>query len=128
MAGEARNDLKRLAFEIEELKNGRLKLPCMAARPAFDAVFFSTMAWCLTKGVRVVRRGDLPASVERHLIGPGALDAGWRDRIRTLYAAWDAEAEWLPDTYVEPTADDAAGWVETAREFCAGTGTGRRVN
>jgi len=32
------------------------------------------MAWCLTRGVSVVRREDLPTSVERHLIVPGLLD------------------------------------------------------
>ena len=26
---------------------------------------------------------------------------------------------WRPDTYAEPTADDAAAWAETAQEFCA---------
>ena len=26
--------------------------------------------------------------------------------------------KWHPDTYTEPTADDAAAWAETAREFC----------
>ena len=115
---EARRDLKALAFEIKELKEGRFKHPGMAARPAFDAVFFSAMAWCLTRGVSVVRRKDLPASVERHLIEPGALDPGWRDRIRTLWAAWKAEVDWRPGGDAEPTVDDAAGWAETAREFC----------
>ena len=55
---EARSDLKTLAYEIKELKEGRFKHPGMAARPAFDAVFFSAMAWCLTRGVSVVRRRD----------------------------------------------------------------------
>ena len=116
---EARSDLKTLAFEIKELKEGRFKHPGMAARPAFDAVFFSAMAWCLTRGVSVVRRKDLPASVERHLIEPGALDPGWRDRIRTLWAAWTAEVDWRPGADAEATADDAVEWAETAREFCA---------
>ena len=115
---EARSDLKTLAYEIKELKDGRFKHPGMAARPAFDAVFFSAMAWCLTRGVSVVRRKDLPASVERHLIEPGALDAGCLDRIRTLWAAWKAEIDWHPGGDPEPTVDDAAGWAETAREFC----------
>ncbi len=64
-----------------------------------------------------MRRRDLPASVERHLIEPGALDPGWRDRIRTLWAAWKAEVDWQPGGDGEPTVDDAAGWAETAREF-----------
>ena len=116
---EARNDLKVLAYEIGELKDGRFKDPGMAARPAFDAVFFSAMAWCLARGVSVVRRKDLPTSVERHLIGPGALDPGWRDRIRTLWAAWKAEVDWRPGGDAEPTVGDAVEWAETAREFCA---------
>ena len=62
---EARSDLKVLRYEIDLLKDGRFKGPGIAARPAFDAVFFSTMAWCLTRGVSVVRRKDLPKSVER---------------------------------------------------------------
>ena len=32
---------------------------------------------------------------------------------------WQAEVNWRPDTYAEPTVDDADGWAETAREFCA---------
>ena len=108
-----------LADEIKEMEVSRLNHPGMVARPAFDAVFFSTVAWCLTRGVSVVRRKDLPASVERHLIEPGALNADWQDRIRTLWTAWEAEVEWRPETYAEPTPDDAAGWTETAREFCA---------
>ena len=63
----------------------------------------------------VVRRKDLPASVERHL----ALDPGWRDRIRTLWAAWTAEVDWRPGADPEPTVDNAVEWAETAREFCA---------
>lgn len=113
----ARNEL-RLADKMNETEGERLNRPGRVARPAFDAVFFATMAWCLTRGVSVVRRKDLPASVERHLIEPGALNAGWQDRIRTLWAAWKAEVEWRPDTYAEPTADDATAWAETAREFC----------
>ena len=114
---EARSDLKTLAFEIKELKDGRLKIPGMAARPAFDAVFFSAMAWCLTRGVSVMRRKDLPTSVERHLIEPEALHRDWLDRIRTLSAAWKAEVDWRPERGPEPTADDAARWAETARMF-----------
>ena len=45
----AQSDLKVLRSEIDLLKDGRLKLPGIAARPAFDAVFFSTMAWCLIR-------------------------------------------------------------------------------
>ena len=115
---EARRELA-LADEIKETEVARFNHPGMVARPAFDAVFWSAMAWCLTRGVSVVRRKDLPASVERHLIEAGALNAGWQDRIRTLWAAWNAEVEWRPDTYAEPTADDAAALAETAREFCA---------
>ena len=115
---EARSDLKVLGHHLEWLKGGRFHDPGMAARPAFDAVFFSAMAWCLTKGVSVVRRRDLPASVERHLIEPGVLAPGWRDRIRTLWEAWKAEVDWNPDRDAEPTIDDAAGWAETARGFC----------
>ena len=116
---EAGSDLKTLAYEIKELKDGRFKYPGMAARPAFDAVFFSAMAWCLTRGVSVVRRKDLPTSVERHLIGPGALDPGWRNRIRMVWSAWKAEVDWQRGGDAEPTVDDAAEWTEAAREFCA---------
>ena len=115
---EARSDLKVLRYEIDLLKDGRFKGPGIAARPAFDAVFFSTMAWCLTRGVSVVRRKDLPTSVELHLIKPGVLDPGWRDRIRTLWEAWRAEVDWNPSRDAEPTVDDAAEWAETARDFC----------
>ena len=115
---EARRELS-LADEIKEMEVARLNHPGMVARPAFDAVFFSAMAWCLTRGASVVRRKDLPTSVERHLIEPGALNASWQDRIRTLWTAWEAEVEWRPETYAEPTAGDAAAWAETAREFCA---------
>ncbi len=116
---EAGSDLKTLAYEIKELKDGRFKYPGMAAQPAFDAVFFSAMAWCLTRGVSVVRRKDLPTSVERHLIEPGALDPGWRNRIRMVWSAWKAEVDWQRGGDAEPTVDDAAEWAETAREFCA---------
>ena len=54
------------------------------------------MAWCLTRGVSVVRRNDLPTSVERHLIEPGTLDPAWRDRIRTLWAAWKGGSRLAP--------------------------------
>ena len=116
---EARRDLKALTHRIRELEVARVKHPSMAARPAFDAVLFSAMAWCLTRGVNVVRRKDLPTSVERRLIEPGLLVPGWRDRIRTLWAAWKAEVEWGPGRDAEPTVEDAAAWAETAREFCA---------
>ena len=114
----ARSDLKVLEHELDLLNDGRFKDPGMAARPAFDAVFFSTMAWCLVRGVSVVRRRDLPASVERHLIEPGVLNPGWGDRIRTLWQAWKAEVDWNPGRDAEPTLDAAAGWAETARGFC----------
>ena len=107
------------ADTIEETEAAWLKHPGMVARQAFDAVFFSAIAWCLTRGVSVVRRKDLPGSIERHLIEPGALNADWQDRIRTLSAAWKAEVEWDPHTYTEPTADDAAAWLKTAWEFYA---------
>ena len=93
---EAGSNLKTLAYEIKELKDGRFEYLGMAAQPAFDAVFFSAMAWCLTRGVSVVRRKDLPTSVERHLIEPGALDPGWQNRIRTVWSAWKAEVDWQP--------------------------------
>jgi len=115
---EGRTNLDVLKREIDMLKDGRLTGPGIAARPAFDAVFFSTMAWCLARGMSVVRRKDLPTSVERHLIEPGVLDPGWRDRIRTLWEAWKAEVDWHPSRDAEPTLDDAAEWAETARDFC----------
>ena len=114
----AQSDLKALRSEIDLLKDGRLKVPGIAARAAFDAVFFSTMAWCLIRGVSVVRREDLPTSVERHLIEPGVLNPGWRDRIRTLWAAWKVEVDWNPSRDTQPTIEDAAQWAETARDFC----------
>ena len=64
---EARRDLEVLKHEIDLLKNRRIQGPGIVARPAFDPVFFSTMAWRLTRGVSVVRRKDLPMSVERAL-------------------------------------------------------------
>ena len=106
------------ADEIEETEAAWLKRPWMVARPAFDAVFFSALGWCLTRGVSVVRRKDLPASIERHLIEPGALNADWQDRIRTLSAAWKRR-EWDLHTYTEATADEAAAWLKTAWEFYA---------
>ena len=115
---EAQSDLTALRYEIEQLKDGRFKHPGMAVRPAFDAVFFSAMAWCLTRDVSVVRRKDLPTSVEQYLIEPGVLDPGWRDRIRLLWEAWKAEVDWNPSRDGEPTVDDAAEWAETARDFC----------
>ena len=59
----------------------------------------------------MVRRRDLPASVERHLIEPGMLDPAWRDRIRTLWEAWKADVDWNPERDAEPTIEDAAGWA-----------------
>ena len=116
---EAQRDLTVLGHEMKGLEErGWKNIAGVAARPAFDAVFFSTMAWCLTRGVSVVRRKDLPARVERHLIEPGVLDPGWRDRIRRLWAAWKAEVDWNPGTEAEPTIHDAAEWAETARDFC----------
>ena len=106
------------ADTIEETEAAWLKRPSMVTRPAFYAVFFSAIAWCLTRGVSVVRYKDLPGSIERHLIEPGALDADWQDRIRTLSAAWKRR-EWDLHTYTEPTADDAAAWLKTAWEFYA---------
>ena len=115
---EARSDLEMLERHIERLRDGRFDDSGIAARPAFDAVFFSAMAWCLTRGVSVVRGRNLPAGVERHLIEPGVLDPGWRDRVRTLWEAWKAEVDWNPSRNAEPTIDDAAEWAETARDFC----------
>ena len=115
---EAGRNLEVLDHFVEWLKDGRFSYPGNAARPVFDAVFFSALAWCLTRGVSVVRRRDLPASVERHLIEPGVLDSGWRGRIRTLWEAWKAEVDWRPGRQAEPTIDDAAAWAGTAREFC----------
>ena len=115
---EGRRNLGVLTHEIDLLKDGRLEDPGIAVRPAFDAVFLSTMAWCLTRGVSVVRRKDLPTSVERHLIEPGLVEPGWRDRIRTLWEAWKAEVDWNPSRDAEPTIDDAAEWAETALDFC----------
>ena len=66
----------------------------------------------------MVRRKDLPTSIERHLIEPGVLNPGWRDRIRTLWAAWKAEVDWNPNRDAQPTIDGAAEWAETARDFC----------
>ena len=111
-------EVRRKLELLEWLKDDRFSYPGSAAWPAFDAVFFSAVAWCLTRGVSVVRRRDLPASVERHLIEPGLLDPGWRDRVRTLWEAWNAEVDWTPDGDAEPTIEDAAGWAGTAREFC----------
>ena len=66
-----------------------------------------------------MRRKDLPTSVERHVIEPGALDPAWRNRIRTSWSAWKAEVDWQPDGDADPTVDAAAEWAETAREFTA---------
>ena len=65
-----------------------------------------------------MRRKDPPRSVERHLIAPGVLNCGSRDRIRTLWAAWKAEVDWNPGRDAVPTLDGAVEWTETAREFC----------
>ena len=112
-------NLKVLDQHFELFEEGRFRDHGIAARLAFDAVFFAAMAWCLVRGVSVVRRGDLPVSVERHLLEPGVLDPGWRDRIRTLWEAWKAEElDWGPGGDAEPTIEDAAGWAGTAREFC----------
>ena len=116
---EARHNLTTLEHQIKKLKTEELHDPGMAARPAFDAVFFATMAWCLTKGVSTVRRKDLPTTIEQHLIGTGALDPGWLEHILTLHAAWNAETNWRPGAYPEPTAADAAGWAESAKRFNA---------
>ena len=112
-----RQNLEDLDHEIEMMKDGRLSDIGIAARPAFDAVFFSVMAWCLTLGVSVVRRKDLPATVERHLIEPGLLDADWNDRIRRLWTAWDAECNWLPDKDRDWSMNDTTEWAQTAREI-----------
>ena len=40
----AQSNLKALRSEIDLLRDGRLKVRGIAARPAFDAVFFSTMS------------------------------------------------------------------------------------
>ncbi len=83
-------NLKVLDQHFELFEDGRFRDHGVAARLAFDAVFFAAMAWCLVRGVSVVRRRDLPAGVEGYLIEPGVLDPGWRDRIRTLWEAWKA--------------------------------------
>ena len=112
----ARRNLETLDHEIGMLNDGGLSDTGIAARPAFDAVFFAVMAWCLTLGVSVVRRKDLPATVEHHLIEPGLLDAKWNDRIRRLWTAWDAECNWFPDKDRDWSMNDTAEWAETARE------------
>ena len=112
-----RQNLEDLDHEIKMMKDGRLADIGIAARPAFDAVFFSVMAWCLTLGVSVVRRKDLPATVERHLIEPGLLDAEWNDRIRSLWTAWDTECNWFPDKDRDWSMDDTTEWAQTAREI-----------
>ena len=112
----ARRNLEELDHEIEMLNDGRLSDTGIAARPAFDAVFFAVMAWCLTLGVSVARRKDLPATVEHHLMEPGLLDAEWNDRIRRLWTAWDAECNRFPDKDKDWSMDDTAEWAETARE------------
>ena len=116
---EAHRDLTTLEQEIQRIKTDQHDDPGRAARPAFDAVFFSAMAWCLTRNVSTVRRKDLPTTVERNLIGPGALDPEWLERIRTLHAAWDAETNWRPGASPEPTTADAVGWAESAERFNA---------
>ena len=93
----AGQELEALEEVIEMLTDGWPSEIGIAARPAFDAVFFAVMAWCLTLGVSVVRRKDLPATVQHHLIEPGLLDAKSNDRIRRLWTAWDTECNWFPD-------------------------------
>ena len=114
----ARRNLEELDHEIETLKDGRLSDTSIATRPAFDAVFFSVIAWCLTRGVSVVRWQDLPATVERHLIEPSVLDRKWNDWIRRLWTAWDTEINWCPRANTNWSIDDTTEWAETAREIC----------
>ena len=76
----ARSDLKALRYEIKELKDGRFKHPGMAARPAFDPVFFEYRPWpltairqlagCLVRGERVP--GGTTAQQLTHVGGAGA--------------------------------------------------------
>ena len=114
---QARNELTALQRHIEHLEDELVTQAGIAARSAFDAVFLSAMAWCLARGVSVVRRKDLPATVERHLIDPGVLDPGWAERIRRLWEAWNCEVDWHPDRDTQPTVDDAIQWAQTARDF-----------
>ena len=106
------------AIRIAHTRMGMAQ-PGIVAQPAFNAVFFATMAWCLTQRVSVVRRRDLPTTIERHLIEPGGLDPRWRGRVKTLWSAWKAENAWHPDTDAKPTISEARDWAETAREFRA---------
>ncbi|MCY4510218.1 MAG: nucleotidyltransferase domain-containing protein [Acidobacteria bacterium] len=112
VAGE---NLVDLDHEIEMMKDGRLPDIGIAARPAFDTVFFAVMGWCLTQGVSVVRRKDLPDTIERHLIEPGLLDPTWNERVRKLWTAWNSEFNWPPDKDRNWSIDDTAEWAETAR-------------
>ena len=114
---QARNELTALQRHIEYLEDERIAQAGIAARSAFDAVFFSVMAWCLGRGVSVVRRKDLPATVERHLIDGGVLDASWAERIQRLWEAWNCEVDWHPERDTQPTVDDAIQWARTARDF-----------
>ena len=114
----ARDNLRVVSHELEMLADERLAMASMMARPAFDAVFFSAMAWCLTPGIPVVQRKSLPESVERHLIEPGALDPAFRNPVRRLAEAWRHEVDWRPRRKT-PTPDDARRWTETARKVHA---------
>ena len=111
--------LGQAALEVEELDRGRLTYPERVVRPAFDAIFVSAMAWCLVRGLSVVRRRDLPTTIKEELIDHGALEPRWEEDVRTVWSAWKAEIEWEPDNaQPKPTAEDANRWAETAREFC----------
>ena len=70
----AQQNLKAIKFERELIKEEKLDYLETIARPAFDAVFFCAMAWCLTQGVSVLQRRNLAREVEQHLIRPGLLD------------------------------------------------------
>ena len=81
----ARQRLEDLKFEKKLVDEGSPGIGSgLAQRQAFDAVFFSTMAWCLTSGVSVVQRRKLAEIVETHLIEPGLVEADWRPRIEEL--------------------------------------------
>ena len=81
----ARQRLEDLKFEKKLVDEGSPGIGSgLAQRHAFDAVFFSTMAWCLTSGVSVVQRGKLAEIVETHLIEPGLIEAAWRPRTEEL--------------------------------------------
>ena len=116
----ALESLESLKFETElnERRSGA-DWRGAGSRHAFNAVFFSTMAWCLTKHVSVVRRRTLPEDVERHLIAPGHLGAEWRDRIAELSGAHEDE-HGPPDPERRKTnLEDVTRWAVWAREFNA---------